>query len=653
MKLNTGTEINQVLSRQALLQANMEVKKYFPHLDVWLVHFPTKRELDTKGGLSLLKKIPEIRFAQLNHKMQLRSNKAQKKVPSTNDDYFSDQWALKNTGQTGGMWGADIRAESAWSITDENITVNGDEIIIAVIDNIFDLNHEDLNFWKNTDEIPNNDIDDDGNGYVDDYDGWNVYDDSGDFPAVIDPHGTHVSGITAVIGFNGEGIHGVAHNTRILPVAGSSLDQSDVVAAYDYVLTIREQYENSNGNEGAFIAVTNSSFGNDNLNAGDVPLWCAMYDTLGTHGIVNVAAVANESWDVDDEGGVPETCTSDYLITVTSTDHDDKLSPGSAYGDTHVDLGAPGEMILSTVPIIQDPPPQWGESQYGYDYGRDIGTSMAAPHVSGTAALMFANMDSSQFQDYENDPANMVLQIKDWILDSVDPVSGLNSITFSGGRLNAYKALLAMHHEDPPPPAPENLVLNPGPNFPSLSWDAVTEADSYAIYRRCDYGYYVDCTPKLSPLGTSLTNTYTDWTVIQNVTAPNPEEHYQYAVRAVNEAGSSRYSNRVDAFGQSSSQKQVNKSGEDYPEKISMAHNYPNPFNPYTMIRYELPVQSVVNIEVFDMLGRRVAVLVDETKALGTHSVIFNAASLSSGVYIARFKVNGSITKDLKMQLIK
>lgn len=472
-------------------------------------------------------------------------------------------------------------------------------------------------------------------------------------PAVDDYHGSHVSGIAAATGYNGDGIHGVAHHTRILPVAGSSPYQSYVLDAYEYVLTLREQYENSNGNEGAFIAVTNSSFGNDTLDAGDVPLWCAMYDTLGSRGIVNVAAVANEDWDVDEHGGVPETCSSDYLIMVTNTDHNDKLSPESAYGDTHVDLGAPGENILSTMFQNSSPPPIWGESQYGYDYGHDSGTSMAAPHVSGTVALMFANMDSGQFQDYENDPEDMVLQIKDWILDSVDPLQDLNGKTVSGGRLNAYNALLAMHHQDPPPPAPENMVLNPGPNFPSLSWDAVTEADSYAIYRRCDYGYYVDCTPKLSPIGTSGTNSYTDWTVIQNVSPPNPEEHYQYAVRAVNEVGTSRYSNRVDVYGQSSSQKSVSDTGEGFPEKISLAQNYPNPFNPHTVIKYELPVESVVNIEVFDMLGRRVAVLVDEAKSAGTHSVTFNAAPFPSGVYMARFKVNESLIKDIKMQLIK
>lgn len=164
VKLNPQAKMEHVLNKSAVSQAGFEVKKHLPNLGVWLLSFPEKAELDTKGGLNLLKQIPEIRFAQLNHKVELRSKKGKRNLSTANDEYFSDQWALSNRGQTGGTWGADIRAESAWGITDNNTTVNGDEIIIAVIDNIFDLNHEDLNFWKNANEIPNNDIDDDGNG---------------------------------------------------------------------------------------------------------------------------------------------------------------------------------------------------------------------------------------------------------------------------------------------------------------------------------------------------------------------------------------------------------------------------------------------------------------------------------------------------------
>ena len=621
-------------------------------MGVYLIGFTEKPGINTKAALNMFKAIPEIEAAQLNHVVEQRSKSISKSVVSStpNDEYYDDQWALRNTGQFGGTYGVDIRAESAWSITESNLTVNGDEIVIAVIDSRFELAHEDLNFWKNTGETPSNGIDDDGNGYIDDYDGWNAYDSNGNLSLVDGFHGTHVTGIAAAKGRNNKGIAGVAFNTKVLPIMGSTSTESVVIEAYEYVLTLRKQYNVTNGLEGAFITVTNSSFGRSG-DPVDFPGWCAAYDSLGTYGVVNVVAVANSTHDVDVVGGIPESCDSNYLITVTNTDHDDNLASYAAYGDINVDLGAPGENILSSVPAL------WGATAYNNKYARGLtgsGTSQATPHVTGTVALMFANMDSSQYSDYEDNPGEMVQQIKTWVLDSVDPVASLNGKTVSNGRLNAYNALLAMHYEDPPPTAPENLVLNSGPSFPSLSWDAVTEANSYEIYRRCDFGYYVDCTPKLSIIGTSGSNSYTDWTVIQNVNPPNPEENYQYSVIAVNEVGNSRYSNRVDVYGQSSSQKRVSQNKDGLPLEISVTQNYPNPFNPQTTIEYQLPVQNIINIEVFDILGRSVGILVNnEDKAAGKHSTVFNATHLSSGLYIAKFKINESYIQTIKMQLVK
>ncbi|MFP8488834.1 S8 family serine peptidase [Gracilimonas sp. Q87] len=653
--LKKGHSIEQVLNKEALKNSGIRIEKHLPNLGIWKLSFPEVPGFDTRARLALFKGFSEIQAAQLNHKVELRSRST-----TPNDEYYGDQWALNNTGQTGGTSGADISAEGAWNLTTSNTTANGDEIVIAVIDNFFDLDHEDLNFWKNEEEIPGNDHDDDGNGYVDDYDGWNAYDDNGDFPDAeeYDFHGTHVTGIAAAKGNNNTGISGVAPNTKVLPVMGSSPYESTVWSAYEYIITLRKQYENTNGQEGAFIPVTNSSFGLDYANPANHPIWCAAYDSLGEYGIVNVSSVSNNDYDVDTGGGVPDTCSSDYLITVANTDHNDALSDTSAYGATHVDLGAPGSMIVSSVPINPNPPPSWGETQYNNKYGRDTGTSYAAPHVTGTVALMFSYMSTTQLQLYENDPAGMMLQVKDWILDSVDPVPDLSGITVSEGRLNAYKALQVMF--DPPPSAPTNLVVvNEGSGGgqmqlapAELDWDDNTEADLdfYKVYRKWQGEQ------NWTMIGQPSVSTFTDQETSINDVDGDPVSYY---VTAVDDLGQeSGASNTETVTADDLFMKVMPRSEEPArPKEFTLSSNYPNPFNPVTTVEYALPEQADVQLFVYNLLGRRVAVLVDRNQPAGQYRASFDAAGLSSGWYFARLQAIGESGKEFKqditMQLVK
>lgn len=150
------------------------------------------------------------------------------------DDQFGQQWALRNTGQTGGTTGADIHASAAWDITTGSRTVR-----VAVLDTGIDLLHPDLaaNIWCNPGEIPGNQIDDDGNGYVDDSMGYNFVNDGG-LPYDDHFHGTHVAGIIGAVGGNGTGVAGVCWQTALVPL--KTLDQdgtgflSDAVDAMDY-----------------------------------------------------------------------------------------------------------------------------------------------------------------------------------------------------------------------------------------------------------------------------------------------------------------------------------------------------------------------------------------------------------------------------------
>lgn len=334
-----------------------------------------------------------------------------------NDTYYNQQWAP-----------AKIGLPNAWDeFTTGGTTSNGDEIVVAVIDGGFDLNHEDLSFWKNIHEIPNNGIDDDNNGYIDDYDGWNAYNHNGIITSAS--HGTHVVGIIGAIGNNNKGVSGVNWNVKILPVCGSSGNEATVVEAYSYVLEMRAKYNETNGQRGAFIVATNSSFGVDMGNPNNYPIWCSMYDALGNVGILNCAATANANWNIDQVGDVPSACSSNFLISVTNTTSADVKYTNAGYGVNTIDIGSPGTDIYSTLP--------------NNTYGNNTGTSMATPQVAGVIALMYATMPQSMIQAYKSNPATFSLSVKQHLLDGADRIPALNGLVASG-RLNAYAAVKAV-----------------------------------------------------------------------------------------------------------------------------------------------------------------------------------------------------------------
>jgi serine protease len=166
---------------------NMEMEqKLSDRMNIFLLKYnPSKITADKL--LKDIKANPNVKLAQFNHFIEQREL-----IP--NDIDFALQWNMNNTGQTGGTADADLDCPEAWEFANSSVTATGDTIIIAIVDDGFDLNHEDLSFWKNHLEIPGNGVDDDANGYIDDYDGWNSWTNSG----VLDEkdHGTHVTAIT-------------------------------------------------------------------------------------------------------------------------------------------------------------------------------------------------------------------------------------------------------------------------------------------------------------------------------------------------------------------------------------------------------------------------------------------------------------------------
>ncbi|MEO5905371.1 MAG: S8 family serine peptidase, partial [Saprospiraceae bacterium] len=173
-----------------------------------------------------------------------------------------------------------INMEKAWDISQGGLTSRGDTIVVALIDDGFQLDHEDLitNIWINHDEVPNDGADNDDNGYNDDYYGFNVTTGTDVHPNL--EHGTNVAGIVGARGNNSKGIAGINWRVKLMIISGADFE-SDLIEAYEYVLDMRKRYRLTSGNKGAFVVAANLSAGIDLAFGVDHPLWCEMYDKLG------------------------------------------------------------------------------------------------------------------------------------------------------------------------------------------------------------------------------------------------------------------------------------------------------------------------------------------------------------------------------------
>jgi hypothetical protein len=420
--MKPGHSINQLLA-EPVLKDELQLKECLSkRMGIYWLQRNSATGADV--FLHALQRNPHVKLAQFNH----RNVQERSLIPDDPD--FNLQWNMLNTGQLSGVPGTDIDATEAWSIDTSNVTKNGDTIVVAIIDKLFDLDHEDLNYFINYGEIPNNGIDDDGNGYIDDVNGWNATTNNGDVRAnnsVNGKHATHCAGIAGAKGNNGKCVAGVCWGAKILPIYGSSTDEVTVVKAYDYVLNMRTLYNNTFGTQGAFVVATNSSFGVDNGNPVNFPIWCAMYDTMGYEGILSAAATSNSTAvNVEVNHDMPTECPSPWLIGVTSTSGTDFRNGG--YGKVSIDLGAPGFGIQSTV--------------YPNTYASNTGTSMATPHVAGTVAAMYGAACKGLIDKYYEQPDSIALLIKKYILDGVEWTTQMNNLTTSNGRLNLYRAFM-------------------------------------------------------------------------------------------------------------------------------------------------------------------------------------------------------------------
>lgn len=381
--------------------------------------------LDNNKTLNHLRNHPHVLWAQEDHPVSRRLN-LNEVIP--NDPSFHLQWSLRSLEAD-----ADIRATYAWTLGQGGQTRDGEDIVIAVIDDGVDYSHPNLaaNMWINHREVPDNGVDDDGNGYIDDIFGWDARYNNGS----INPgfHGTHVAGILGAKGNNGQQVAGVNWNVQIMTIAalgGGSDFTSVVLAGYNYAFEQKKLWLSTNGEMGANVVATNSSFGVDFADCASerYPAWNDMYNALGSVGILSAAATINSNVNVDERGDVPTSCSSPYIISVTNTTAEGLKLRSAGYGKNSIDLGAPGTSILSTVPD--------GKLDYA------TGTSMSSPHVAGAVAFLHSVASPHFLDTHRSSPSEAALVLKNMLLQTVTPQADLSEVTVSGGRLNLYEASL-------------------------------------------------------------------------------------------------------------------------------------------------------------------------------------------------------------------
>ena len=450
VQLTTAQEINDFIKSFPVFQSKFpSFEPLAPSIPVFRVVFDENE--DENILLNSIRKHPSVISAQFNHILEERI--------TPNDTRYSSQWYHNNPGGGTAVLDADMDTDDAWNITKGGTNTDGDSIVVAVIDNGTNLSHPDLqqNLWFNRQEIPDNGIDDDRNGYVDDYRGWNAAFRNDNVENGT--HGVEVEGVIGAVGNNNKGIAGVNWAVKIMSIVYDGSEAS-VIASYGYVIVQRKLYNLTRGQRGAFVVATNSSFGAPNKFPRDAPIWCAMYDSLGAAGILSFGATANNNVDVDQVGDLPSTCPSDYLVVVTATDNKDTRASDAAFGLINVDVAAPGVAI-------------WTTASNG-DYTSVRGTSLACPMVAGIAALAYSAPCSDFTNFAKTNPTGAALFLKDWILKGAESKPDLLDKIKTGARVNALNTVQKVMQFCGACPQPSKVKINTTPTSATVTMTFMT-----------------------------------------------------------------------------------------------------------------------------------------------------------------------------------
>lgn len=381
------------------------------------------RDINVIGAVEEYNMAPAVEHAEPNY---IASSHA---LP--NDPDFNRQWGLHNDGSKpaglppGTVWNgkpdADVDAPEAWEIE-----TGSDDVVVAIVDTGIEWDHPDLDdrIWSNVDEVPDNGIDDDSNGFIDDVRGWDFVTEDND-PMDVDwgRHGTGVASIVGAEANNNEGVVGLDWYAQLMPVRVHGFfgaKYSDVAKGVYYAV--------NNGAKVINMSLGGSAFGETTLKP-------AVDYAYGLNCVI-VAAMGNDN---SDETLYP--AGYENTIAVGATGPDDKRAvpfldgelPGSNYGD-HLNVVAPGDWIFAAGAFLGD-------------YAWRGGTSAAAPFVSGLASLLLAKNPG-----LTNDQIRQIIcqSAEDQVGDPAEDTPGWDRY-YGHGRINAY---LALSQPVPPTPTP-------------------------------------------------------------------------------------------------------------------------------------------------------------------------------------------------------
>jgi len=405
-----------------------------------------------------------------------------------NDEYYEYLWGMENA-----------RAPQAW-----DTRTDGSGVVVAVIDTGVAWDHPDLQnqIWINPGEGPNVDgIDNDGNGIVDDIVGFDYYD-YDIYPYDEQGHGTHCAGTIGAEGNNGFGVAGVSWNAQIMimrflgPDGGGQT--SDAIYCIQYAAFMGAKISNNSWGGGGFSQ--------------------ALEDALAyarSQGHLAICAAGNESNNNDQNPSFPASIGLDNVLSVAAIDLNDNIADFSNFGRTSVDIAAPGVDILSTIPG-------------GFDFLS--GTSMATPHVSGLAALVWSHH-----------PDWTYTQVRNAILNTARPIAALNGLCATGGTIDAAAALdyAGGGGGNERPAAPANFRASPRSHSVVLTWtDMSDNEERFEIQRQKKNSKGRWKRNGKGSVGADVEEA--EWTNTSS-------GQYRYRIRARNAAGRSRWSEWVEA----------------------------------------------------------------------------------------------------------